>query len=97
MGKNHGKGGKSKRKGKNKNYEQEKRELILKEGDEQEYAQATRNLGHCRLEVYCFDGTTRLGHVRGKFRKKVCFLRLCVSCVLWWVSCVFFLFFFLYE
>ena len=65
-----GKGGKSKRKGKNKNDDGEKRELVLKE-DEQEYAQVTKILGNCRVEAYCFDGQTRLCHVRGKFRKKV--------------------------
>tara|TARA_R110002050_G_scaffold275180_1_gene419872 strand:+ start:413 stop:871 length:459 start_codon:yes stop_codon:yes gene_type:complete len=70
MGKNKGKGGKSKRKGKNKNDEGEKRELILKE-EGQEYGQVTRVLGNCRVEAFCFDGQTRLAHVRGKFRKKV--------------------------
>lgn len=28
-------------------------------------------LGSGRLEVYCFDGQTRLAHIRGKLRKKV--------------------------
>jgi len=70
MPKNKGKGGKSKRKGKNKNDEGEKRELIFKE-DGQEYAQVARVLGNCRVEAYCFDGTTRMCHVRGKFRKKI--------------------------
>ena len=28
-------------------------------------------LGNGRLEAYCFDGVTRLGHIRGKMRKKV--------------------------
>lgn len=37
----------------------------------QEYAQLVRLLGNGRAECYCFDGTTRLGHVRGKMRKKV--------------------------
>lgn len=72
MPKNKGKGGKSKRKGKNKNADAsgEKRDLFLK-GDEQEYAQVTKILGNCRFEAYCFDGKTRLCHVRGKFRKRV--------------------------
>ena len=30
-----------------------------------------RILGNCRVEAFCFDGVTRLAHVRGKFRKKV--------------------------
>jgi translation initiation factor 1A len=70
MGKNKGKGGKSKRKGKNKNDEGEKRELLLKE-EGQQYGQITKILGNCRVEVFCFDGQIRMGHVRGKFRKKV--------------------------
>ena len=28
-------------------------------------------LGNGRCELYCFDGTRRLGHIRGKMRKKV--------------------------
>jgi translation initiation factor 1A len=42
MPKNKGKGGKNRRRGKNEN-ESEKRELLFKE-DEQEYAQASRQL-----------------------------------------------------
>lgn len=68
MPKNKGKGGKNKRRGKNIN-EGLKRELILKE-DEQEYAQVMRMLGNGRLEAFCFDGKTRLAHIRGKMRKK---------------------------
>ena len=45
------------------------RELIFKE-DCQEYAQAVRMLGNCKLECQCFDGITRLGHIRGKIKKK---------------------------
>ena len=37
---------------------------------EQEYAKVLRNLGGCRLEVFCYDGTTRLAHIRGKMRKR---------------------------
>eukprot|EP00276_Gloeochaete_wittrockiana_P015742 CAMPEP_0184347684 /NCGR_PEP_ID=MMETSP1089-20130417/20340_1 /TAXON_ID=38269 ORGANISM="Gloeochaete wittrockiana, Strain SAG46.84" /NCGR_SAMPLE_ID=MMETSP1089 /ASSEMBLY_ACC=CAM_ASM_000445 /LENGTH=184 /DNA_ID=CAMNT_0026678909 /DNA_START=21 /DNA_END=575 /DNA_ORIENTATION=- len=70
MPKNKGKGGKSKRKGKNKSADGEKRELTLA-GDEQQYAQVTKILGNCRVEAYCCDGKTRQCHVRGKFRKKV--------------------------
>ena len=36
-----------------------------------EYAQVMRMLGNGRLEAYCYDGVTRLGHIRGKMRKKV--------------------------
>lgn len=69
MPKNKGKGGKNRRRGKNEN-ESEKRELVFKE-DGQEYAQVLKMLGNGRLEAYCFDGTKRLCHIRGKLRKKV--------------------------
>ncbi|PXF49390.1 Eukaryotic translation initiation factor 1A [Gracilariopsis chorda] len=69
MPKNKGKGGKNRRRGKNDN-DDDKRELIFKE-DGQEYAQVTRMLGNGRCEAKCFDGTTRLCHIRGKLRKKV--------------------------
>lgn len=64
-----GKGGKNRRRGKNDNSGQ-KRELIYKE-ELQEYAQITKMLGNARLEVSCFDGNKRMGHIRGKLRKKV--------------------------
>ena len=64
-----GKGGKNRRRGKNEN-ESDKRELIFKE-DGQEYAQVVKMLGNGRLEANCFDGTSRLCHIRGKLRKKV--------------------------
>lgn len=69
MPKNKGKGGKNRRRGKNDN-DDDKRELIFKE-DGQEYAQVVRMLGNGRCESKCFDGTTRLCHIRGKLRKKV--------------------------
>lgn len=69
MPKNKGKGGKNRRRGKNEN-EDQKRELIFKE-EGQEYAQVTKMLGNGRVEAYCFDGQTRLCHIRGKLRKKV--------------------------
>lgn len=68
MPKNKGKGGKNRRRGKNEG--EIKRELIFKE-DGQEYAQVVRMLGNGRLEAQCFDGTSRLCHIRGKLRKKV--------------------------
>eukprot|EP01087_Luapelamoeba_hula_P005427 TRINITY_DN1550_c0_g1_i1.p1 TRINITY_DN1550_c0_g1~~TRINITY_DN1550_c0_g1_i1.p1 ORF type:complete len:189 (+),score=45.91 TRINITY_DN1550_c0_g1_i1:54-620(+) len=71
MPKNKGKGGKGKRKGKrNKGGESEKAELRFKVFGE-EYAQVRKVLGNCRVECYCFDGKTRLCHVRGKFKKRV--------------------------
>lgn len=36
-----------------------------------EYAQVIKMLGNGRLEAFCFDGTRRLCHIRGKLRKKV--------------------------
>ena len=69
MPKNKGKGGKSRRRGKNNN-EQNKRELILKEAG-QEYAQVLKMLGNGRLDAFCFDGKTRKCHIRGKMQKKV--------------------------
>jgi len=68
MPKNKGKGGKNRRRGKNDN--DSKRELVYKE-DGQEYAQVTKMLGNGRLEAYCFDGVSRLCHIRGKLRKRV--------------------------
>ncbi|RLN86313.1 hypothetical protein BBJ28_00010350 [Nothophytophthora sp. Chile5] len=86
MPKNKGKGGKNRRRGKNDN-EENKRELEFKEDGQgalpsvafrgpnssywRKYAQVVRMLGNGRLEAYCFDGVTRLGHIRGKMRKKV--------------------------
>jgi len=69
MPKNKGKGGKNRRRGKNEN-DILKRELVFKE-DGQEYAQVTKMLGNGRLTAFCFDGKTRLCHIRGKLRKKV--------------------------
>ncbi|GAA5965380.1 hypothetical protein JCM8115_002014 [Rhodotorula mucilaginosa] len=63
------KGGKNRRRGKNEN-EGDKRELVFKE-EGQEYAQVIKMLGNGRVEAMCFDGEKRLGHIRGKMRKKV--------------------------
>jgi len=70
MPKNKGKGGKNRKRGKNVNVDEEKRELVIKE-EGQEYAQVIRMLGNGRLEAQCFDGKTRLCHIRGNMRKKV--------------------------
>ncbi len=48
----------------------DKRELVFKE-DGQEYALITKMLGNGWLEVNCCDGTKRMAHIRGAFRKKV--------------------------
>ena len=39
-----------------------------------EYAQVSKMLGNGRLEAMCFDGARRLCHIRGKLRKKVCYV-----------------------
>jgi len=70
MPKNKGKGGKNRRRGKNEN-DVMKRELVEKDGDNQAYAQVLKMLGNGRLTAFCFDGKTRLCHIRGKLRKKV--------------------------
>ncbi|KAI8639268.1 eukaryotic translation initiation factor 1A, Y-chromosomal [Parasitella parasitica] len=69
MVKNKGKGGKSRRRGKNET-ENDKRELVFKE-EGQEYAQVLKMLGNGRVEAQCFDGVKRLALIRGKLRKKV--------------------------
>jgi translation initiation factor 1A len=57
----------------------QKRELVYKE-EGLEYAQVKKMLGNGRIEAYCFDGATRLGHIIGKMRKKI------------WISTVRFIF-----
>jgi translation initiation factor 1A len=67
---NKGKGGKNRRRGRNDG-DGYKRELVLKEED-QDYAQVLRMLGNGRLEAKCFeDNKVRQCHIRGKMRKKV--------------------------
>nr|CAD2184031.1 unnamed protein product [Meloidogyne enterolobii] len=70
MPKNKGKGGKKRRRGKNEN-DILKRELVEKDGENQAYAQVQKMLGNGRLTAFCFDGKSRLCHIRGKLRKKV--------------------------
>jgi len=69
MPKNKGKGGKKRKRGKGDG-DGTKRDLITKTED-QEYAQVTKMLGNGRIEALCFDGKTRLAHIRGKMRKRV--------------------------
>lgn len=66
-----------KKKGNNRHRQQKKqqananlRDMVFRE-DGQQYAQVVRLLGHCRLEAFCFDGTTRLAHIRGNMRRRV--------------------------
>ena len=39
--------------------------------DDQQYGQVTKLLGNCRLEISCFDGISRICHIRGSMRKKI--------------------------
>lgn len=74
MAKNKGKGGSGRRKGKNGQDEMgTARELLFKE-DGQGYGYLNKTLGNGRFEVFCDDGVTRLGILRGKLRKKIWFV-----------------------
>jgi translation initiation factor 1A len=70
MVKKTGGGNKHKKKKNNPSNTEVERELIFKV-ENQEYAQVTKLLGNCRLEVQCFDAKTRLANIRGSMRKKV--------------------------
>ena len=67
MPKNTGMGGNKRKKGKKVTVEA--RELEYK-GEMEEYGQVTRLLGDARLEIQCVDGVKRIGHIRGKMRKR---------------------------
>lgn len=47
-----------------------RRELWVKE-EGQEYAIVTKVLGHGHVECTCYDNVVRLGHIRGKIRRRV--------------------------
>lgn len=68
MPKNTGIGGKKRKQGKKKVFEE--RELQFAE-EMQIYGQVLRLLGDSRLEIQCTDGVKRMGHIRGTMRKKV--------------------------
>ena len=70
MGKNKSRGGKKHKKTKANRSNAAKRDLELKE-DLQEYGVVIKMLGNCRCEIKCSDGVKRLGHIRGKMRKRV--------------------------
>lgn len=67
-GKKNTKGGKGHKKGKRQT--DTKRELEFRD-EGQDYAQVTKMLGDGRVQAECFDGTQRICHIRGKFRKRV--------------------------
>ena len=64
---NTGMGGNKRKKGKKQTTEA--RELVYK-GEMEEYGQVLRMLGDARLEIQCIDGVKRIGHIRGKMRKR---------------------------
>lgn len=68
MPRNIGLGGKNKKKG--KKFGEVTRELEFKE-EGQEYGQAIRLLGDCRLEILCSDGEKRAGHIKGSLRRRI--------------------------
>jgi len=68
MPKNAGLGGKKRKQGKKKVFEE--RELQFA-GEMQCYGQVLRLLGDSRLEIQCTDGVKRMGHIRGTMKKKV--------------------------
>jgi translation initiation factor 1A len=57
-------------KNKNKNYQKTK-EIQFKESEDQIYGKVSKMLGNNRLEVECFDGIKRLGHIRGSLRVRI--------------------------
>tara|TARA_X000000368_G_scaffold418650_1_gene419202 strand:+ start:704 stop:1120 length:417 start_codon:yes stop_codon:yes gene_type:complete len=69
MVRNKGKGGKNFKKA--KNYETVDKRQIIYKTEGQEYAIITKMLGNGRCECKCYDGRTRLGHIRGKMHKRV--------------------------
>jgi len=74
-----GKGGKKKRRGQKGGpggAMAVERGLVLSDGPQQQYAQASKMLGDRRILARCYDGsgqywTDKLIHIRGKFRKRV--------------------------
>ena len=69
MVRNKGKGGKNFKKA--KKYETVDKRQIIYKTEGQEYAIITKMLGNGRCECKCYDGRTRLGHIRGKMHKRV--------------------------
>jgi translation initiation factor 1A len=70
MPKAKGKGGKNVKKGKKRDTDGERRDLLFKE-DGQEYAQVLRMLGDGRIALACYDDVARIGLIRGTMRRRV--------------------------
>ena len=68
-GKKNTKGGKGHRKAKRAPTNESKKIDFKEHG--QEYGLILKKFGDSRFEVKCSDGETRIGHVRGKMRKRV--------------------------
>jgi len=65
------KGGKGFKKKKKQSSQFRQRELIIKDSEEdQEYGQIKKVNGSGRYQVFCFDGTERLGISAGNIRKR---------------------------
>ena len=64
------KGGKAFKKCKKNDGEIKQKQLILKD-DGTEYAKLIKPLGNSRFETNCYDGVTRISHIRGKMQKKI--------------------------
>ena len=69
MGKNKGKGGKKKRKGKNDGDDSKKELIFKKEG--QAYGKVTKMFGNCRIGVVCEDSKERIAHIPGSMTRRV--------------------------
>ena len=73
MVKNFRGGSKHKKHARKKNTENKYDFNNLKKDDGQEYGFLLENLGSCRFRVMCWDKVIRLGHIRGKLRKRCYF------------------------
>jgi translation initiation factor 1A len=54
---------------KNRPSHETKRPLVTRDMDGQEYARVTKLLGNRRVECFCYDGETRIGHIRGNMKR----------------------------
>ena len=64
------KGGKKFKKGKKNNISYERNLILRNPKDHQEYAKILKVNGSGRYQVFCFDGTERLGICAGNIKKK---------------------------
>ena len=67
--KDHGPGGKNRRKAKGSAMSGSRRDILFA-GPDQSYAFVTENLGNCHFRLQCEDGAERLGVLRGAMRKR---------------------------